>query len=142
MVEIHLQLGDSIESIEADLQQYAADTECELQKTGEGYKLLPDYIYRVHGIDIYVSELGWTLAREEVDATSWEDYLFVKLAHDLAAKYNGNLYFGESKAEITVTPHKFETFDHYVETVLERETGLFKESKKHWLYAHKKRNVH
>lgn len=126
--------------VEAELEIFAVSVECELEKTDYGFHLMPEYMLRIHGIFIIHKDYGWMIAREE-DATSWEDYLFVKLAHHLTALFNGMLIFGESISPMNASPEKFETFDHYAATVVEKEEGMFKETKKHWLYTHRKRTL-
>lgn len=139
MPDFRIQLSDE-NKIEAELQSFAGGIACELEKTDDGFRLMPEYMMRIHGIFIITQDYGWMIAREE-EATSWEDYLFVKLAHHLTAEFNGMLFFGESIAPMDASPEKFETFDHYASTVVEREEGMFKETKKHWLYTHRKRTL-
>jgi hypothetical protein len=136
---IHLS-DESDRMIEAELESFTREIECEIEKTDYGFRLMPEYMLRIHGIFMISAEYGWMIAREE-EATSWEDYLFVKLAHYLTARLNGMLFFGESIAPMDAAPEKFETFDHYVATAVEKEEGMFKETKKHWLYTHRKRTL-
>ncbi|RAU92265.1 hypothetical protein [Paenibacillus sp. YN15] len=132
---------------------------CELVPTGEmlvppfggkeGWLLLPDIMHRLQGILLAcrqgpagVPEL--LVAREE-EATTWEDFLLMKLAHTLAYRLKGQLFFGEEMGEETeplpVEPERFATFEAYVDRVLEAEDDLVKEIKKAWIYAHRKRAI-
>ncbi|MNP24865.1 hypothetical protein D3C76_1176450 [compost metagenome] len=111
----------------------------------EGWLLLPDIMLRLQGILLAcqqspagVPEL--LLAREE-DATTWEDFLLMKLAHTLAHQLKGQLFFGEVAEPLPVEPERFATFEAYVDRVLEAEDDLVKEIKKTWIYAHRKRAI-
>lgn len=79
-----------------------------------------------------------TIEREE-DATTWEDFLLMKLAHTAAQEFGAELTFGEENIPMAVEPGRFETFEHYVDKVLEFEDELVKEMKKVWIYNHRKR---
>lgn len=136
-------------------REIAGQWGCELIPTGEmlvppfggkeGWLLLPDIMQRLQGVLLAcqsgpdeVPEL--VVAREE-DATTWEDFLLMKLAHTLADRLKGRLFVGEGTEPLHVEPERFVTFDTYVERVLEAEDDLVKEIKKAWIYAHRKRAV-
>lgn len=141
MPEIHLHITDCNEvSVNNELCSFAAELNCELEVAYGMTRLMPEYMLRVHGVRLELQDYGWLLIRED-EATSWEDYLFVKLAHHLASVFGGVLYYGDSAVPVVANTDKFETFDHYVDTVLERSEGMFKETKKHWLYTHQKRTL-
>jgi hypothetical protein len=140
MAEIHIHLNQKNINIEQDLLQFASEWDCELQPIESGYILFPPIMLRKYGIFFFSADYGWKAAREE-DATSWEDFLFAKLAHELGASFEGTLYYEDGVTPKMPEPHKFATFDHYVETILEHTPGIVKETKRVWLYSHQKRSV-
>ena len=143
MPELHLQLKqatpDFQQQIEPDLQQFAEMWACDIQPIDDGYLLLPEVMMRKHGIFVFFIEEGCKVCREE-DATSWEDFLLMNLAHTLAERYNANLLIDGEGKPLEVAPDHFATFDHYVETVLERYDDVVKDMKKYWLYTHRNRS--
>lgn len=136
-------------------REIAGEWDCELIPTGEmlvppfggkeGWLLLPEILYRLQGI-LLACQQGPTgapelmVAREE-DATTWEDFLLMKLAHNLAYRLQGQLFLGEGTEPLPVEPERFATFEAYVDRVLEAEDDLVKEIKKTWIYAHRKRAI-
>ena len=136
-------------------REIAGEWGCELIPTGEmlvppfggkeGWLLLPEILYRLQGI-LLACQQGPTgapelmVAREE-DATTWEDFLLMKLAHNLAYRLQGQLFLGEGTEPLPVEPERFATFEAYVDRVLEAEDDLVKEIKKTWIYAHRKRAI-
>lgn len=154
------QLTDGTEalSLQAALpvaREIAGEWGCELIPTGEmlvppfggksGWLLLPEILFRLQGI-LLACQPGpgetpeLIIAREE-DATTWEDFLLMKLAHTLAYHLQGQLFLGDGTEPLAVEPERFATFDSYVERVLEAEDDLVKEIKKTWIYAHRKRAI-
>ncbi len=141
MPEFHIHTEEKADIlIESLLKGFSIEVESDMTMIEEGYKLMPEYMMRFHGVFLFFRNYGFMVAREE-EATSWEDYLFVKLAHYLTAELNGLLHFGEAISPMDATPEKFASFDHYVETAVENEKGMFKQTKKHWLYTHRKRTL-
>lgn len=136
----------------------AREWNCELIPTREmlippfngkqGFLLLPEIMQRLQGILIAENsgapELGTTdeltVERDE-EATTWEDFLLMKVAHTLAAELDAQLYYNEGLEPIEIAQEDFATFEHYVDRVLEFEDDLVREMKKAWIYAHKKRAV-
>ncbi len=141
MSEIHIHLRGQAVPLPSVLAEYAAEWDCELipiEVPRPGYRLLPEIMLRKYGVFVFPADYGLNIAREE-DATTWEDYLQVKLAHLLAARFDGILHYDGDLQPVPVTPDNFETFDHYVETVVGQEEPLVREAKKYWIYAHRKR---
>jgi hypothetical protein len=144
MPELHLQLKQAIpdfqQQIEPDLQQFAEQWVCDIQPIDDGYLLLPEVMMRKHGIFVFFMDEGCKVCREE-DATSWEDFLLMNLAHTLADRHNATLKIDGEGKSLEVAPDHYATFDHYVETVLERYDDVVKDMKKYWLYTHRNRSL-
>jgi hypothetical protein len=144
MPELHLQLKQAIpdfqQQIEPDLLQFAEHWVCDIQPIDDGYLLLPEVMMRKHGIFVFFMEEGCKVCREE-DATSWEDFLLMNLAHTLADRHNAILKIDGEGKSLEVAPDHYATFDHYVETVLERYDDVVKDMKKYWLYTHRNRSL-
>ncbi|MBP1156403.1 MULTISPECIES: hypothetical protein [unclassified Paenibacillus] len=125
-----------------ELQRIAEEWNAVVQQVPEGYILLPEYMMRIHGIQIAEEPGGWRFERD-ANATTWEDFLLMHITHRLAANYGLLLEF-EWKGTmrfIEPTPHEFHTFDAYAEKVLAKEEGLVRDMKKNWIYAHRTRYV-
>ncbi len=118
--------------------QYAENLQCEAKPFEAGLLLLPEYMKRIYGIFALPQQNGWQLSRE-YEATTWEDYLLVKLAHNLAAQFGGMIFLGSSLQPLSLEPERFESFDSYAETVLGDAQGLLRQTKKTWIYAHQNR---
>lgn len=138
MPELHIRMKQAPPRIDADLVAFAEQQDCDLEPLEAGFLLLPDVMLRKYGVFVFPADGGWKVCREE-DATTWEDYLLMKLAHTLADKYEGAIYVSGQEQRLETAPENFATFDHYVETVVAFEQDLVKEMKKYWLYAHRKR---
>lgn len=137
------------------VREIAAEWDCELIPTGEmlvppfggreGWLILPEIMLRLQGI-LLACQPGpegapeLVLAREE-EATTWEDFLLMKLAHTLARQLAAQLFLEDGNDPLPIEPERFVTFEDYVERVLEAEDDLVKEIKKAWIYAHRKRAV-
>ncbi|UUZ96254.1 hypothetical protein LJK87_19190 [Paenibacillus sp. P25] len=63
-----------------------AEWNAEVERVPEGYLFLPEYMMRIHGIGIDEEDQGWRLWRE-AEATTWEDFLLMHMAHRLAFKH-------------------------------------------------------
>lgn len=140
MPELHIHMKALILPIEPIVEDFAVEWNCELQPLESGYLLLPEIMMRKYGVFIFPMDQGWRICREE-DATTWEDFLFVNLAHRVAAEFGGTLLLEGYEEPISVNPAKFMTFDHYVEAVVEKEDNLVKDMKRHWIYVHRSRSV-
>jgi hypothetical protein len=138
MPELHIKGGTLEDSLLSYLEPFAMLWSCDLQPIEDGYLLLPEVMLRKYGIFIFAIEEGFKVCREE-DATSWEDFLLMKLVHELAERWKGTLYFAGEGEPLEVAPQKFATFDDYVHTVLEFEDELVRDMKKYWLYTHQRR---
>ncbi|MDB5055190.1 MAG: hypothetical protein JWM44_3240 [Bacilli bacterium] len=143
MAELHIQMKQTTESAEAQfllfIEHFAEQWACDLQPVADGYLLLPEVMMRKHGIFVFFTEDGCKVCREE-DATTWEDFLLMKLAHLLAERCKGVLRIDGEGEPLQVAPDHFATFDHYVETVLENYDDVVKDMKKYWLYTHRNRS--
>lgn len=107
-----------------------------------GLLLLPELMFRKQGILITtIPGTGHLTIEREEEATTWEDFLMMKLAHTLAGQLQAELYYGDDSEPMLVEPHRFETFEHYVDKVLEHEEDVVKEMKRVWIYTHRKRAV-
>ncbi|CAG7640092.1 hypothetical protein PAESOLCIP111_04101 [Paenibacillus solanacearum] len=129
-------------NMEQQLQQLAAEWNAECRRIPEGYWFLPEYMMRIHGIHIDEEANGWRFWRE-ADATTWEDFLLMHMTHRLASQH-GQLLEYEAQGTIRLIepePHTFSTFDLYAERVLAKESGLVRDMKKNWIYAHRTRYV-
>jgi hypothetical protein len=144
MPELHIQLQQVIpdfqEVIEPFLIHFAEQWACHVQPIEDGFRLLPEVMMRKHGIFIFIMEQGCKVCREE-DATSWEDFLLMKLSHSLANRHQAVLRLDGEGEPMVVSPDDFATFDHYVETVLEQYDDVVKDMKKYWLYTHRNRSL-
>jgi hypothetical protein len=144
MAELHLQLKQATphfqQLIEPFVEHFAEQWACDIQRIEEGFLLLPEVMMRKHGIFIFFMEAGCKICREE-DATSWEDFLLMKLSHTLADRYEAALTIEGEGEPLEVAPDNYATFDHYVETVLERYDDVVKDMKKYWLYTHRNRSL-
>jgi hypothetical protein len=144
MPELHLQLKqvtpDFQRLMEPYVEHFAEQWACDIQQIEDGYLLLPEVMMRKHGIFIFFMDEGCKVCREE-DATSWEDFLLMKLAHLLADRYKATLRIDGEGEPLEVAPDHYATFDHYVETVLERYDDVVKDMKKYWLYTHRNRSL-
>lgn len=144
----------TLDAVRPILTRIAEEWGCELIPSMEmlfppfggkpGLLVLPEIIFRKMGI-LVASETGpggmaITVEREE-DATTWEDFLVMKLAHTVAHEFGAKLYYEEHPEPMGVEPERFATFEHYVETVLENEDDLVREMKRVWMYTHRKRAV-
>jgi hypothetical protein len=140
---VTLRLSKQNITIETDLLQLAEIWSLELQTISENqeYLLLPDYILRKHGIVCEEIDGFWQFRRGH-DATTWEDFLLMHIAHHLAAKHDSLLQYGASMdTVIEPTPVSFNTFEHYANYVTRKEAGIMKEIKVKWLYTHQKRHL-
>lgn len=142
MPELHIRMKDGglLPPVESALETFAESFALEIAPVEAGYLLLPDVMLRKYGIFLFPMERGYRVCREE-DATSWEDFLMMHLAHHLSDQFGAELYVEDRDEIIEVAPHKFATFDHYVETVVEKDNELVRDMKKYWLYAHRKRSL-
>ncbi len=131
----------SAAAMEAAVTAFAAANECELLPAADGFVLLPEVMQRKHGVFVFPLAGGGVKVCREEDATTWEDYLMVKLAHELAAEWGGELRLDGEGEPFDVSPASFATFDHYVETVLAFDDDLVKQMKRTWIYAHRKRFI-
>ena len=136
-LHIHRQILDL--PVEPFIADFALAWNCEWHPIESGYLLLPEIILRKYGVFIFPMEEGWRICRED-DATTWEDYLFMLFTHQLAAECGGRILY-EGERPLPVAPHKFATFEAYVETVLERVPEVLKDVKRQWIYNHRKRAV-
>lgn len=139
MPELHVRRQVLDLPVEPLLADFAEEWDCELERVEAGYLLLPEIMLRRYGIFIFPMDNGWRICREE-EATTWEDFLLMQLTHRLAAECGGTILF-EGERPLPVAPHKFATFDQYVETVLEKVADPVKDIKRQWLFTHRKRSV-
>lgn len=144
MPELHLRLKHLTpgfqQTIEPFLEEFSRTWLCDLQSIDDGYLLLPEVMMRKHGIFLFLLEEGCRVCREE-DATTWEDFLLMNLAHNLAEELNATIRLDGDGKSLEVAPDDYATFDHYVETVLERYDDVVKDMKKYWLYTHRNRSI-
>jgi hypothetical protein len=145
MPELHLQLKQTAEAsfpelVELFLVHFAEQWFCDLQPVEDGFVLLPEVMMRKYGIFILFIDEGCKICRED-DATSWEDFLMMKLAHTLAERYKGTLRIDGEGEPLEIEPDHYATFDHYVEKVVERYDDVVKDMKKYWLYTHRNRSL-
>lgn len=150
----------SLDSARPVIRRIAETWGCELLPSQEmlfppfqgkpGLLVLPEVIFRKQGILVASNPAAntpertapgaLTVERDE-DATTWEDFLLMKLAHTLAYELGAELFYEDDTEPMPVEPQRFETFEHYVDKVLEFEEDLVKEMKRVWIYAHRKRAV-
>lgn len=140
MAHIDMYVDAGAETVPERLQAFAEQWECELEQRDGAYVLLPPFMLRMHGIRFERDDHGWLCERED-DATTWEDYLMVRFAHETAAALSGHLRYGGRERQIVPEPDSFATFDLYVETVLAGSPSIVKETKKMWMYSHRKRSM-
>lgn len=142
----------SMSAVLQTTQPIAAAWGCELIRSEEmlfppfggkpGLLLLPEIIFRKQGVLLAVNpEAGEITVEREEEATTWEDFLLMKVAHNLAQQHGGVLLYEDNPEPLAVEPERFATFEHYVDKVLESEDELVKEMKRVWIYAHRKRAV-
>ena len=140
MPELHIRNNAAHVLLEPFLQEFAEMWACELMPLEDRHVLLPEVMLRKHGLFVFKLADGYKVCREE-DATTWEDFLLMRLAHLLADRGRGTLQLNGEGKPLEVEPHRFETFDDYVEKVLEFEDDLVRDMKKYWIYAHRKRTI-
>jgi hypothetical protein len=145
MPELHLHLKHSAETsfpelVEPFLAHFAEQWFSDLQPIADGFVLLPEVMMRKYGIFILFIDGGCKICRED-DATSWEDFLMMNLAHTLAERYKGTLQIDGEGEPLEIAPEHYATFDNYVETVVERYDDVVRDMKKYWLYTHRNRSL-
>ncbi|RAV20236.1 hypothetical protein [Paenibacillus contaminans] len=140
MPELHIRNQAAHVLLEPFLQEFAKTWECELVPLEDRYVLYPEVMLRKHGLFLFKLADGYKVCREE-DATTWEDFLLMRLAHLLADRGRGRLQLNGEGEPLEVEPHRFATFDDYVDKVLEYEDDLVRDMKKYWIYAHRKRSI-
>jgi len=146
--------------LEADLKELAAEWGLELTPEphwepasasaaaspptagAPGYRLLPEYMLRIHGVWCGVRDGAWSFERDS-DATTWEDFVLMHASHTLAARHGSLLTYdgGAHGMFVEPRPESFRTFDDYAEFVTRKDEGLIKDMKLKWIYAHRTRYV-
>ncbi|UUZ85384.1 hypothetical protein LJK88_18620 [Paenibacillus sp. P26] len=140
---ISLRLSGTSFDMLQEPRRLAAEWNAEVERVPEGYLFLPEYMMRIHGIGIDEEDQGWRLWRE-AEATTWEDFLLMHMAHRLAFKHGLllELEAAGSTRLLEPAPERFATFDHYADQVLAKEEGLVRDIKKNWVYSHRRRSLH
>jgi hypothetical protein len=145
---IYLSCTAEEEVMMKELELFARDFQCELRPMDgsgrAGFHILPEVLYRLHGVHVTKEEAPgvWCLSRYD-DATTQEDFLLMHLAHKLAALHDGQLFFGSMDEDyrIDVDISSFQTFEHYAEKIVAKDTGLVKQMKQNWIFTHRKRHI-